>query len=263
VSNNIHSSAVVEDGCTLGSNISIGPFCHVGPQVVLGDGVELLGQVSVQGITTIGSGTRIFPFASVGSEPQDLKFKGERVTLDVGKDCLIREGVTLNPGTKGGGGTTVIGDNCAFLANSHVAHDCKIGSGVICSNNVMIAGHCEIGDHVIFGGGSGSHQFSRVGHHAFVGGLAGVEGDLIPFGMAIGNRANLAGLNLVGMKRSGLSRSSIHAVRAAYKELFAGTRPIQEAATALRETATDPLLIDVLDFITASADRALCTPAST
>ena len=260
MSTQIHPSAVIEDGCTLGEGVKIGPFCHVGPQVVLGNGVELLGQVSVQGETTIGDSTRIFPFASVGSEPQDLKYHGERVTLEVGKNCLIREGVTMNPGTEGGGSVTKVGDHCTFLANSHVAHDCIVGNHVICSNNVMLAGHCIIGDHVIFGGGSGIHQFSRVGHHAFIGGLTGVEGDLIPFGIATGNRAHLAGLNLIGMKRSSIPRESIHAVRAGYKSLFSGDKPVQTAATELLETTEDEHLIDILKFVTASADRALCTP---
>ena len=204
----------------------------------------------------------MFPFASVGNEPQDLKYSGERVTLDIGNNCIIREGVTINPGTEGGGNATTVGNNCTFLANSHVAHDCRIGNGVICSNGALIAGHCEIGDHVIFGGGSAIHQFSRVGNNAFIGGLAGVEGDLIPFGMALGNRASLAGLNLIGMKRAGIPRESIHLVRAAFKDLFSGEKPVQDTAKELRETAEDPQLINLLDFITASADRALCTPAS-
>ena len=262
MTNKIHSSAVIEDGCVLGADVEIGPFCHVGPEVVLGDGVQLLSHVSVQGVTKIGDKTRIFPFASVGNEPQDLKFHGERVTLEVGSNCTIREGVTMNPGTEGGGSVTKIGNNCAFLANSHVAHDCIIGNGVIFSNNAMVAGHCEIGDHVIFGGGAGIHQFSRVGHHAFIGGMAGVEGDVIPFGTAMGNRAHLAGLNLIGMKRAGISRDSIHLVRGAYKELFSGDRPIQEVASALLETASDQQLIDLLEFITSANDRALCTPAN-
>ena len=262
MSNKIHSTAVLEDGCVLGSDVVIGPFCHVGPDVVLGNGIELLSHVSVHGITKIGDKTRIFPFASVGNEPQDLKFSGERVSLEIGANCTIREGVTMNPGTEGGGKITSVGDDCTFLANSHVAHDCRIGNGVICSNGAMIAGHCEIGDHVIFGGGSGIHQFSRVGHNAFIGGLAGVEGDLIPFGMAMGNRANLAGLNLIGMKRAGIPRESIHLVRSAFKELFSGEKPIQDTAKALRESATDTQLINLLDFIMASADRALCTPAN-
>ncbi|MEE9314683.1 MAG: acyl-ACP--UDP-N-acetylglucosamine O-acyltransferase [Rhizobiaceae bacterium] len=259
---NIHPSAVVEDGAKLGNDVRIGPFCHVGPDVVLGDGVELLSHVSLHGITTIGTNTRIFPFASVGNEPQDMKFHGERVTLEIGDSCIIREGVTMNPGTEGGGSVTKVGNNCVFLANSHVAHDCIVGNNVIFSNNVMLAGHCIVGDYVIFGGGGGAHQFCRVGHHAFVGGLSGLEGDLIPFGTAIGNRASLAGLNLIGMKRSGVSRESIHAVRGAYKELFAGDRPVQDVALELRETTSDEALIDMLDFITASADRALCTPGN-
>lgn len=260
--NQIHPSAVVESGCTLGDDVRIGPFCHVGPDVVLGNGVELLAQVSVQGITTIGDNTRIFPFASIGNEPQDLKFHGERVTLDVGSNCIIREGVTMNPGTKGGTSSTKVGNNCAFLANSHVAHDCVIGNHVICSNNAMIAGHCEIDDFVIFGGGAAIHQFSRVGHHAFIGGLAGVEGDLIPYGMAMGNRASLSGLNLIGMKRAGIERSSIHLIRGAFKDLFSGQKPVQEMAEELRDTAQDPLLIDLLEFITAAKDRPLCTPSN-
>ena len=258
----IHPTAVVEEGAVLGEDVHIGPLCHVGADVTLGEGVNLLAQVSVQGITAIGARTRIFPFASIGNEPQDLKFHGERVTLDIGSDCIIREGVTMNPGTEGGGFVTKVGNNCAFLANSHVAHDCIIGDNVICSNNAMIAGHCIIGDYVIFGGGSAVHQFSRVGHHAFIGGLAGIEGDLIPFGMAMGNRANLAGLNLIGMKRSGVPRDSIHAVRGAYKELFSGDKPLQEKAAELRANAEDVLLIDMLDFVLAAKDRAFCTPAS-
>lgn len=257
----IHASSVIEDGARLGDGVIIGPFCHVGAHVVLGDSVELKSHVSVQGDTSIGNGTRIFPFASVGAEPQDLKFSGEAVRLEVGSNCIIREGVTMNPGTADGGHITKVGNNSVFLANSHVAHDCIVGNNVILSNNVMLAGHCIIGDHVIFGGGSGVHQFSRVGHHAFVGGLAGVEGDLIPFGMAIGNRAHLAGLNLIGMKRSGVDRASIHAVRGAYKALFSDDTPVQEAANELLKEQDDPLVKDILEFVTQAADRALCTPA--
>ncbi len=262
LSSKIHPSSVLEDGCSIGSGVSIGPFCHIGPNVVLGDGVELLGHVSILGNTKVGEATRLFPFASIGTEPQDLKYRGEEVTLEVGSNCIIREGVTMNPGTSGGGLKTIVGDNCVFLANSHVAHDCRIGNHVICSNNTMIAGHCVVDDHVIFGGGSAVHQFSRIGHHAFIGGLSGVEGDLIPFGMAIGNRSNLVGLNIVGLKRAGFSRASIHALRGAYKELFSGKQPLRKAAQSMRETASDPLVIDLLEFITESADRALCTPAN-
>ena len=257
----VHASSIIDAGAQIGDGVQIGPFCHVGPKVKLGTGVQLLGHVSVHGDTTIGDNARLFPFAAIGGEPQDLKYAGEDVRLEIGSDCIIREGVTMNPGTGGGGGLTKVGNNGTFLANSHVAHDCMVGDNVIFSNNVMLAGHCHVGDFAIFGGGSGAHQFCRIGHHAFVGGLAGVEGDLIPFGMALGNRANLGGLNLIGMKRSGFSRENIHAVRNAYKELFSGDKPVQEAAEALRKTSDDSLVIEILDFVMASTDRSLCTPA--
>lgn len=257
----IHPTSVIEEGAVLGSGVKIGPMCHVGPQVSLGDDVHLLGQCSIQGRTTIGARTRIFPFASVGSEPQDLKFEGEDVSLEVGRDCTIREGVTMNPGTAGGGHLTKIGDRCTFLANSHVAHDCMVGDGVILSNNVMLAGHCAVGDHAIFGGGSAAHQFCRIGHHAFIGGLAGVEGDVIPFGLAIGNRAKLGGLNLIGMKRAGVAREDIHATRSLYKELFSGEEPVQEAAARLQSQSLGTLAGEILEFVLTAGDRALCTPA--
>ena len=195
----VHPSAWVEPGATLGADVEIGPFCHVGANAALGEGVKLMSHVVVVGHTSVGARTRIFPFASIGHEPQDLKYKGERTTLTIGADCLIREGVTMNPGTSGGEGETVVGDHCVFLAHSHVAHDCRLGDGVLLSNNVMLAGHCRVDDHAIFGGGSAAHQFARIGAHAFVGGLTGVTEDLIPFGVAIGNRAQLGGVNVVGM----------------------------------------------------------------
>ena len=159
--------------------MNIGPFCHVGSQVRLGEGVRLMSHVALAGETTVGARTRIFPFASIGHEPQDLKYRGEAVSLTIGADCTIREGVTMNPGTAGGGFVTTVGDRCTFLANSHVAHDCRIGSDVIMSNNVMVAGHCRVGDFVILGGGAALHQFVRIGDHAFIGGLAAVENDVI------------------------------------------------------------------------------------
>ena len=176
----------------------------------LGDGVELVSHVVVAGRTTIGARTRIFPFASIGHQPQDLKYKGEPSTLTVGADCLIREGVTINPGTEGGGMATVVGNRCAFLANSHVGHDCQVGNNVIFSNNVMLAGHCAVGDFAILGGGAAVIQFARVGAHAFLGGMSGLENDLIPYGMALGNRAHLSGLNIIGLQRRGFSREDIH-----------------------------------------------------
>ncbi len=257
----VHPLSVIEDGARLGENVAIGPFCHVGPDVVLGDGVELVSHVALHGRTTIGARTRIFPFASIGHQPQDLKFHGEPSVLEIGEDCLIREGVTMNPGTEGGGLKTIVGKGCAFLANSHVAHDCIVGDHAIFSNNVMLAGHTRVGDYVIMGGGSALHQFVRVGSHAFIGGLAGVENDVIPYGMALGNRAYLAGLNLVGLKRRGFSRESIHDLRRAYRLLFAAEGTLKERVEDVAgEFASHPQVHEILDFIREAAERSVLTP---
>jgi UDP-N-acetylglucosamine acyltransferase len=258
----VHPSAVIEKGARLGAGVEIGPFCHVGAEVVLGAGVRLLSHVVVAGKTTIGDRTRIFPFASIGHEPQDLKYKGEPVTLSIGADCMIREGVTINPGTAGGGSSTTVGDRCAFLASSHVGHDCHVGNNVIFSNNVMLAGHCTVGDFVIIGGGAGIHQFSRVGHHAFIGGLAGVENDVIPYGMALGNRAGLAGLNVVGMKRLQFGREQIQSLRQAYRLLFSneGTLAERIADIESQPVAKDPYVQEILAFIKTPSERSLCLP---
>lgn len=259
----IHSTAVIEDGSKIGEGVSIGPFCHIGPHAVIGDNSVLHSHVVVAGHTDIGAGARVFPFASIGHEPQDLKFAGEETTLTIGKNCVIREGVTMNPGTSGDAGATRIGDNCVFLANSHVAHDCQIGNGVIFSNGVLVAGHCKLGDHVIMGGGSAVHQFCRIGDNAFVGGLAGVENDVIPFGMALGNRAYLGGLNLIGMKRAGIERESIHKARKAFRELFAeGSNLSENNERVGKEFADDALVQRIVSFIREGGDRAFCTPKS-
>ncbi len=181
--------------------------------------------------------------------------------LTIGEECLIREGVTMNPGTAGGGGVTIVGPRSVFLANSHVAHDCRIGEGVILSNNVMIAGHCQVGDFVIFGGGSACHQFTRIGAHAFIGGLAGVENDVIPFGIALGNRAALAGLNYVGLKRRGFSQESIHALRRAYKQIFNGAGSLKERVEDVAASFADEVAVQqIVTFLRAGGDRAICTP---
>ncbi|MBK9082924.1 MAG: acyl-ACP--UDP-N-acetylglucosamine O-acyltransferase [Rhizobiales bacterium] len=257
----IHPTAIVEPGSELGENVVVGPFCHIGPQVRLGAGSELKSHVVLAGRTTIGPNARIFPFASIGHQPQDLKFHGEESRLEIGANCLIREGVTMNPGTEGGGLLTSVGDNCACLANSHVAHDARVGNNVILSNNVMLAGHVSVGDFVIMGGGSAVHQFVRIGQHAFIGGLAGIENDVIPFGMALGNRANLAGLNLIGLKRRNFTREAIHDLRRAYRLLFAPEGTLKERVEDIAEEfAAHPHVHEILDFIRAGGDRALCTP---
>jgi UDP-N-acetylglucosamine acyltransferase len=257
----IHASAIVEPGAQLGAGVSIGPFCHVGAGVVLEDGVTLISHVSLAGTTIVGARTKIYPFASIGHPPQDLKYRGEPVRLTIGPDCLIREGVTMNPGTAGGGSETIIGPRCVFLANSHVAHDCKLGDDVILSNNVMLAGHCRIGDFAILGGGAAVHQFARIGAHAFIGGLAGVENDVIPFGIALGNRAALAGLNVVGLRRRGFGREAIKELHRLYRLLFAGEATLKERVESLSaEFADQPEAMRILDFLREGGDRAVCTP---
>lgn len=257
----IHPTAIVADGAVLGEGVTVGPFCTVGADVVLGEGTELLSHVVVDGDTHLGPGCRVFPFASIGMAPQDLKFSGERTTLRIGARVVMRENVTVNPGTQGGGGKTVIGDDCHLLAGAHVAHDCHVGHHCVLVNNCMIAGHCSLGDHVIVGGGAGLHQFVRVGEHAFIGGLSGVENDVIPFATAIGNRAHLGGLNLIGLKRRGFARSDIHALRAAYAEFFDEDAPAEQRQAALRNRAEESEAVAIMAaFIAKGGSRALCGP---
>lgn len=263
MSSNIHSSAIVEDGAVIGEDVSIGAFCHIGPNVTIGDGSLLHSHVVIAGHTKIGARARMFPFASIGHEPQDLKFGGEVSFLSIGDDCLIREGVTMNPGTAGDDSKTVIGNKCVFLANSHVAHDCIIDDNVIFSNGALLAGHCKIGSNVILGGGAGVHQFCRIGNNAFLGGMAAIESDVIPYGIALGNRAYLGGLNLIGMKRAGVDRHSIHNARSAFKTLFSSDVSVLKAIDLLDEkVGNDPIVKQISEFIRQSADRSLCMPKS-
>ena len=257
----VHPTAIVEDGAKLGDGCKIGPYCTVGADVQLGDGVELVSHVAVAGRTTIGAHTRIFPFASIGHQPQDLKYKGEPSTLTIGTDCQIREGVTMNPGTEGGGMVTSVGNHCAFLANSHIGHDCRVGNHVIFSNNVMLAGHCSVGDYVIFGGGAAAIQFARIGNHSFLGGMSGLEHDLIPYGMAIGNRAYLSGLNIVGLQRRGFARADIHDLRRAYRAMFAAEGTLLERVEDVAlEFKDHPIVAEIVEFIRAGGKRSICTP---
>lgn len=257
----IHPTAIVADGARIGAGVTIGPFSMVGPRVTLGDNVELVSHAVVDGNTTVGAGTRIFPFASVGHEPQDLKYQGEDSRLEIGERCTIRESVTINPGTEGGGMVTRIGDDCLIMANAHVAHDAIIGNKVVMANYVGIAGHVVVGDNVIFGGTCVIHQFTRIGAHAFVGAQSMVDGDVIPYGMAVGNRAVLTGLNLVGLKRRKFDREAIHRLRAAYRQIFASEGTLRErvddAAELFRD---DPLVQDVVQFIAQAADRPILLP---
>lgn len=257
----IHPTAIVEGGARIGDGAKIGPFCHVTSEVTLDERVELVSHVAVAGRTSVGARTRIFPFASIGHQPQDLKYHGEPSTLTIGADCLIREGVTMSPGTESGRMETVVGDRCTFLANSHVGHDCRIGSNVIFSNSVMLAGHVTVGDYAGIGGGAAVIQFTRIGPHAYVGGMSGLENDLIPYGMAIGNRAHLSGLNIVGLQRRGFSREDIHSLRRAYRLLFADEGTLVERTDDVEKEFRDhPIVAEILAFIRARGKRGLCVP---
>lgn len=257
----IHPMSLVDPKARLGAGVKIGPFCEVGPDVVLGEGVELVSHAVVAGRTTIGARTRIFPFASIGHPPQDLKYRGEPSTLSVGEDCIIREGVTINPGTEGGGMETVVGNRCAFLANSHVGHNSRVGNNVVFSNNAMCAGHVTVGNFVIVGGGAGLLQFIRIGDHAFIGGGAGVTSDVIPFGLVRDNPGHLAGLNLIGLKRRDFSREQINELRRAYRLLFADEGTLAERVEDVAaEFSKQPLIEEILNFIREGGGKPLCTP---
>jgi UDP-N-acetylglucosamine acyltransferase len=249
----VHPTAIVEPGAQLGEGVVVGPYSIVGGDVVLGDGVEVISHAVVTGRTTIGPRTRIFPFASIGHRPQDLKYAGEESTLRIGADATIREHVTINPGTRGGGMETVVGDRCLLMIGVHIGHDCKIGNDVVLSNNTGIAGHGIIDDYVIISGHSGTVQFVHIGPHAFIGGQTKVEKDVIPYGMVNGNPATLSGLNLVGLKRRGFDREAIHRLRAAYRMIFASEGALQERVDDASELfADEPLVQDVVRFISAA-----------
>lgn len=258
---NIHPSAVVDAKARLAEGVTIGPFCLVGPDVELDQGVELVAHVVVGGRTRIGPNTRIFPFASIGLQPQDLKYKGEPSELIVGANNQIREHVTMNPGTEGGGMITRVGDNCLFMMSSHVAHDCVVGDNVILANNATLAGHVHVGEFSVLGGLCAVHQFVRIGRHAMIGGMSGVENDIIPYGAVMGNRAYLSGLNLIGLKRRGFSRDDIHSLRNAYRVLFSqeGTiaERLEDVANLFKDVAC---VMEIVDFVRADSSRAICQP---
>jgi len=257
----IHSSSVIADTAVIGKDVSIGPFCVVGPKVTLGDGVKLSSHVSIDGITSIGSGTQIFPFASIGHQPQDLKFGGEESRLEVGSNNVIREHVTMNPGTSGGGLLTKVGNNCLFMVGAHVAHDCMIEDNAILVNNATLAGHVNVGEWAIIGGLSAVHQFVRIGRHAMIGGMTGGENDVIPYGSVIGNRARLSGLNIVGIKRRNFSREEIHDIRKAYRLIFAEEGTMTERLEDVAEDfANIEPVMEIVNFIRAESSRAICKP---
>lgn len=257
----IHASAVVEDGAQLGHGVRIGPFCHVGANVVLGDNVELISGVTILGHTSLGEGCRVYPGAVLGCDPQNHAHKGGRTTLEIGRNATIREGVTMHVGSDNDRGRTTVGDDCSFLAYSHVAHDCSLGDRVTLTQGALLGGHCQVGDAAILGGMAAVHQFVRIGHHAFVGGMTGVERDLIPFGMITGNRGKLRGLNVVGMRRSGMARDEIRTVRAAYKMIFDPVTPLGANIEQARNAFPGSRAVqDIIAFMTSDARRKFVMP---
>jgi len=256
----VHPSAVIEEGASIGADCKIGPFCIVGPEVRLDAGVELKSHVVVTGWTEVGDETEIFPFACVGEVPQDLKFRGERTRLVVGKRCRIREGATLNTGTEGGGGITRVGDDCLFMTGAHVGHDAQVGDRVILANQAAVAGHCVIGDDVIVGGLSGIHQFVRIGHGAIIGAVTMVTNDVMPHGLVQAPRGDLEGLNLIGLKRRGVERSEITALRAAYQMLAQGDGTFLDRTRRLAEETESSHVREITDFILAESGRSFLTP---
>lgn len=263
-SSRIHPTAVIEKGAQIAASVEIGPFCVIGAQVKLSENVRLLSHVVIAGDTEVGESTQIFPFASIGHAPQDLKFKGEKSKLIIGKNNVIREHVTINPGTEGGGLLTKVGDNCLFMVNTHIAHDCHIGNHVVMANNATLAGHVTVGDYVIIGGLAAVHQHVRIGKHAIIGGMAGAENDVIPYGSIIGERPWLAGLNIIGLKRRGFDRETIHALRNAYKMLFdTEESTLLERSVRVQETfGTCEPVQEILHFIEDKGPRSLCVPKS-
>jgi UDP-N-acetylglucosamine acyltransferase len=256
----VHPSAVVEPGASLGEGCVVGPFCHVGPEVELGPGVELRSHVVVTGATRIGAETLIFPFAVIGEVPQDLKYRGEKTRLEIGARNRIREHVTMNCGTEGGGGVTRVGDDGLFMAGCHVAHDVQIGDRVILVNNAALAGHCVLEDEVIVGGLSGVHQFVRIGRGAIIGAVTMVTNDVIPHGLVQAPRGRLDGLNLVGLKRRGVSRADITALRAAFQMLAQGEGAFQDRARRLGDETQSDYVREIVDFVLAGSDRSFLTP---
>ena len=257
----IHPTAIIEDGASIGVDVKIGPYCFIGSNVVLADRINLGSHVVISGLTQIGEGTHVFPFASIGHNPQDLKYKGEPSRLEIGCNNVIREHVTMNPGTQGGGLLTKVGDDCLFMVASHIAHDCTVGDNVILVNNATLGGHVKIGDFAIIGGLAAVHQFVRIGRHSMIGGCSGVENDVIPYGSIVGNRGYLSGLNLVGLKRRGFSRDIIHDLRRAYRLLFSqeGTQAERMADVSELFSDIEPVM-EILDFMGVESSRAICQP---
>ena len=260
----IHPTAIVDPKARLGDGIKIGPYCILGPEVELGPGVEIAAHVVIAGRTIIGADTRIFPFASLGQPPQDLKYKGEPTTLRIGSNNIIREYVTMNPGTAGGGLLTSVGNDGLFMVGVHIAHDCRVGNNVVMANAATLGGHVHVGDYAVLGGLAAIHQYVRIGRYAMIGGMSGVEADVIPYGSVMGDRAHLEGLNLIGLKRRGFLREDVNKLRRAYRLLFAQEGTMSERLEDVANTYADCApVMDLIEFIRADSTRAICKPSVT
>ncbi len=258
----IDKNSIIHKDAKISETAEIGPYVVIGPNVEIGNNVKIHSHVNISGHTKIGDETLIFPFSSIGNAPQDLKYNGEDTKLEIGKNNKIREYVTINPGTVGGGGLTKIGDNCLFMISSHIAHDCNVGNNVIIANNVPLGGHVTIEDNVVIGGNSAVQQFTRIGKLAMIGGMTGVLHDVIPYGLSVGNRNYLQGLNLIGLRRAKHDNKNILGLTEAYKEIFATKNLTDNLSKLNGEFKENPLVKDVIDFITKDKKRSICTPFS-
>ncbi len=258
----IHKTAIIDRKAKISENVKIGPYTIIGPNVEIGEGTILQSHVNIAGNTKIGSNNNIYPFASIGNDPQDLKFKGEETKLEIGDNNKIREYVTINPGTKGGGGLTKVGNNCLFMVSAHIAHDCLVGDNVILANNVPLGGHAHVDDNAIIGGNSAVQQFTRVGKSAMIGGMCGVVRDVIPYGIAHGNRSILQGLNLIGLRRKNIPNKEIMILSEAYKQIFKNENLTDNLNTLSSELKSNDLVNEVIDFIEKDKKRPICTPFS-
>ena len=258
----IHKTAIVDPKAKISSNVSIGAYSVIGSGVEIEENTTIDSHVSIIGNTKIGKNNKIYPFASIGNDPQDLKFDGEQTKLEIGNNNRIREYVTINPGTKGGGGLTKVGNNCLFMVSSHIAHDCYVGDNVILANNVPLGGHAHIEENVIIGGNSAVQQFTRVGKSAMIGGMCGVVRDIIPYGIAHGNRSILQGLNLIGLRRKNIPNKEILILSEAYKEIFKNENLTENLKNLNKEYKKNKLVNEVINFLEKDKKRPICTPFS-
>ena len=258
----IHKTAIIDSNAKISNNVIIGPYSVIGPNVEIDEETEIQSHVNITGNTKIGKNNKIYPFASIGNDPQDLKFKGEDTKLEIGNNNKIREYVTINPGTAGGGRITKIGNNCLFMVSAHIAHDCFVGNNVILANNVPLGGHAYIDDKAIIGGNSAVQQFTRVGKSAMIGGMCGVVRDIIPYGIAHGNRSILQGLNLIGLRRKNVPNKEIKTLNDAYKEIFKNESLTENLNNLSNEFKNNELVKEVIEFIEKDKKRPICTPFS-